>query len=235
MPQPQIHRLTRVTSTLDVVHEYASRGAPQGTVVVAEEQVEGRGTRGRTWHSPPGGFWYSILYRDVRESGLEVLGLRIGLSVARIIESMVPGLRLGLKWPNDLMLGDRKLGGVLCEARWQGNTLGWIAVGIGLNILNSIPPELDASAVSLASVAPGLGVEELINPVTLVLRELPLTLKALSPDDLAEFRGRDWLQGKSLSEPVAGIARGVQPDGSLLVERADGTSASVRAGHLLLS
>jgi BirA family transcriptional regulator, biotin operon repressor / biotin---[acetyl-CoA-carboxylase] ligase len=146
-----IHRLTQVSSSLDVLHEYAARGAPSGTVVVATEQLEGRGTRGRTWHSPPGGFWYSILYRDVNEAGLEFLSLRVGLAVAAAMESVVPRLRLALKWPNDLMLLDRKLGGVLCEARWQG-ALGWVAVGIGVNVANAIPEGLAGIAVSLDSI-----------------------------------------------------------------------------------
>jgi BirA family biotin operon repressor/biotin-[acetyl-CoA-carboxylase] ligase len=223
-----------VASTLDVVHEYAARGAPGGTVVVAEEQLEGRGTRGRAWHSPPGGLWYSILYRDANESGLECLSLRIGLAVALAIESVAPGQRLGLKWPNDLMLGDRKLGGVLCEARWQGASLGWVAVGIGINVGNAIPPELVATAAALGPAEPGITVEQLIAPITTALRELPLQVDGLSGAELAELQGRDWLQGRSLSEPVAGIARGIQPDGSLLVECADGTTALVRAGRLLL-
>lgn len=234
MSVPQVHRLTRVTSTLDVMHEYAGRGAPGGTVVVADEQVEGRGTRGRTWHSPPGGLWYSILYRDASESGLEFLSLRIGLVVAAAIENVIPSQRLGLKWPNDLMLGERKLGGVLCEARWQGATLGWVAVGIGINVTNPVPPGLEASAVSLRSVDPGAAAERLIEPVTAALRQLPLQVDALSGSELADFQGRDWLQGRTLLEPVSGIARGIQPDGSLLIERADGTTTQVRAGRLML-
>ena len=118
MNQPQIHRLTRVSSTLDVLHEYAQRGAPHGTVAVAEEQLQGRGTRGRSWHSPPGGFWFSILYRDGCDGAVDFLSLRIGLAVAMAVESVVNGVRLGIKWPNDIMLGEKKLGGVLSEARW---------------------------------------------------------------------------------------------------------------------
>lgn len=231
---PQIHRLTRVTSTLDVLHEYASRGAPHGTVVVADEQLEGRGTRGRTWYSSPGGLWYSILYRDGHEAAVEVLSLRIGLTLARVIESVVPEVRLGLKWPNDLMLSDRKLGGVLCEARWQGASLGWIAVGIGINISNPIPPGLETSAGSLDSVRKGLTAEQLIAPLTNALRTLPLSSAVLSAAELGELQGRDWLQGKQLAEPVPGIARGIQADGSLRVERPDGVTLPVRAGHILL-
>ena len=223
-----------MTSTLDVLHEYAEQGAPHGTVVVAEEQLAGRGSRGRTWSSAPGGLWLSILYRDASEAGLEFLSLRIGLAVAVAIESVLPGLRLGIKWPNDLMLGERKAGGVLCEARWQGAALSWAAVGVGINVINSIPAELEASAVALRSATPGITVDALIVPIATALRGLPLGVNAMSRDELTELQGRDWLQGRLLSEPLSGVARGILPDGSLLIEREDGTSTAVRAGRPVL-
>lgn len=234
MTAPRILRLAQVASTLDKAHELAGRGAESGSVVVAEEQLEGRGTRGRTWQSPPGGLWYSILYRDVSEAGLELLSLRIGLAVASVIESLVPGIRLGLKWPNDLMLGDRKLGGVLCEARWQGASLGWVAVGIGINVANAIPSELSDSAVSLDSTVPGISVERLIAPLTEALRALPLAVSRLSAGELADYQGRDWLQGKVLVDPVPGVARGITTDGALRIEPADGPVVVSRAGRILL-
>ena len=233
-PIAPVHRLTRVSSTLDLIHAEAAKGAPGGTVVVAEEQLEGRGTRGRAWLSAPGGLWYSILYRDASEGGLEFLSLRIGLAVASAIESVVPAVRLGVKWPNDLMLGERKLGGVLCEARWQGGSLGWIAVGIGINVTNPIPTDLAGSATTLGSVAAGISADRLVEPVTRVLRRLPLQVDRLSGEELARFQGRDWLQGRRLVAPVRGIARGISNDGALLIEQADGTMVAARAGRILL-
>jgi BirA family transcriptional regulator, biotin operon repressor / biotin---[acetyl-CoA-carboxylase] ligase len=232
--QPGVHRLTQVSSTLDVLHAYATRGAPHGTVVVAEEQLQGRGTRGRTWHSPPGGLWFSILYRDIGEPAIEVLSLRVGLAVVATVESVVPGIRLGLKWPNDVMLGERKLGGVLCEARWHGAMLEWIAVGLGLNLANPVPTGLEATAVSLASSGPGVPPGDLVAPLTAALRDLSLGPAGLSPEELALFRGRDWLQGRVLRAPVPGIARGVAADGTLLMEQPDGSMTPVRAGHVVL-
>ena len=229
-----IHRVARIPSTLDLIHQLAAEGAPTGTAVVADEQLEGRGTRGRVWHSPPGGFWYSILYRDLNPNGLESLSLRTGLAVASAIESLAPSIRMGMKWPNDLMLGDRKLGGVLCEARWQGETLGWVAVGIGINVTNALPAEVESTAIGLQSVAPGITVEQLIQPVTSALRRLPLDAGRLDSSELADFQGRDWLQGRALVEPRPGIARGISNDGALVIEQADGTVVSARAGRILL-
>src|SRR4051794_17490868 len=111
---------------MDRLHELAEQKAPAGTAVVAEGQTGGRGARGRPWHSPPGGLWLSVLYRPPAPGGLELLSLRLGLLVAAELEAAIPGLPVMLKWPNDLMLRDRKLGGILCEARWQGEAPGWI-------------------------------------------------------------------------------------------------------------
>ena len=221
-----------MTSTLDVLHEYAAQGAPHGTVVVAQEQLEGRGTRGRPWHSPPGGLWYSMLFRNVKGSAIEFLSLRIGLAIAAVLEREVPGLQLGLKWPNDLMLGDGKVGGVLCEARWQGSVLGWVVVGIGINVTNRMTG-LDQPAANLATVQHQLTVEQLVGPITAALLDLPAD-PTLNGSELSAFHRRDWLLGKSIAEPGPGIARGIGPDGALLIECPDGTTTSVRAGRILL-
>ena len=120
---PEMVRLARVGSTMDALHDLAQTGAPPGTAVVAEVQDSGRGSRGRTWASPRGGLWLSVLARP-SEGGLELLSLRVGLAVAGVLARMGLGDQLRLKWPNDLMLGERKTGGILCEARWQGATPG---------------------------------------------------------------------------------------------------------------
>ena len=121
------------------------------------------------------------------------------------------------------------------DARRTGiAALAWIAVGIGINVTNPIPSELATSATSLGSAAPGVSADQLIEPVSLALRRLPLRVDRLSGDELAEFQGRDWLQGRVLVEPVPGIARGITVDGSLLVEQADGSIVPARAGRPLL-
>src|SRR5262245_17469457 len=134
---------------MDRLHELAEQGAPAGTALLAEEQTAGRGSRGRAWHSSPGGLWLSVLYRLPSPGGVELLSLRLGLLVAAALEGTAPELPVMLKWPNDLILRDRKLGGILCEARWQGESLAWVAAGLGLNVTNSIPDELRHTATAL--------------------------------------------------------------------------------------
>ena len=214
---------------MDVIHQLASEGAPAGTAVIAGEQLQGRGSRGRTWHSPVGGLWLSVVFQPPAVEGIEVLSLRVGLAVAKAIQSRVP-TPLQLKWPNDLMLKGRKVGGVLCEARWQGDTLGWVAVGIGLNVCNHIPAELSSAAISIRELLPGVTVEEISNPILATLRELDLGTGRLTPAELSRFAQRDWLRGRTIREPVAGTVMGVAEDGRLLVRTAAGSEIALRSG-----
>jgi BirA family biotin operon repressor/biotin-[acetyl-CoA-carboxylase] ligase len=229
-----LHYFDRVSSTMDVIHQLASEGASAGTAVIAGEQLEGRGSRGRSWHSPVGGLWLSVVFKPPVVEGIEVISLRVGLTVAEAIQRHIPkGLQI--KWPNDLMLGDRKVGGVLCEARWQGELLGWVAVGIGLNVRNRIPDELGAVAVSLSESIPGITVEEVAKPILAALRALDLGSGRLSPAELVRFSRRDWLRGRVIREPVAGRVTGVGDDGALLVRTASGADASLRTGSVELA
>jgi len=225
----RLHYFDRVTSTMDVMHQLASEGAPAGTAVMAGEQFQGRGSRGRAWHSPVGGLWLSVVFQPRAVEGIEVISLRAGLAVAEAIQSLVPK-PLQLKWPNDLMLEGRKVGGVLCEARWQGDALGWVAVGIGLNVCNPIPPELSSAAVSIRELRPGVTVEEISQPILATLRELDLETGRLTLAELSRFARRDWLRGRTIREPVAGTVLGVAEDGALLVRTAAGSEIALRSG-----
>ncbi|MEA2724137.1 MAG: BirA family transcriptional regulator [Gemmatimonadales bacterium] len=230
----KLHYFDRVSSTMDVIHQLAADGAAPGTAVMAGEQLEGRGSRGRTWHSPVGGLWLSVLFKPPTVEGIEVISLRVGMAVADAIQSQVRK-PLQLKWPNDLMLDGRKLGGVLCEARWQGDALGWVAVGVGMNVRNRLPDELGKVAVSLSEVAPDISVEEVVGPILAALRALDLGTGRLSPSELDRFARRDWLRGRTIREPAAGRVTGVGEDGSLLVRTASGPEVSLRSGTVELA
>lgn len=234
MPVTKLHYFERVGSTMDVIHQLASEGAAPGTAVIAGEQLEGRGSRGRPWHSPIGGLWLSVVFRPPAVEGIEVISLRVGLAVAEAIQARVPK-PLQLKWPNDVMLENRKVGGVLCEARWQGETLGWVAVGVGLNVRNSIPNELGAVAVSLSEFTPGITVEETAEPVLKALRALDLGIGRLAQAELERYARRNWLRGRTIREPVAGEVTGVGEDGALLVRTPAGSDVSLRSGTVELA
>jgi BirA family biotin operon repressor/biotin-[acetyl-CoA-carboxylase] ligase len=217
---PRCVSLTRVTSTLDVVHELAADGAEQGTLVVADEQVAGRGREGRTWHSPAGcGIWLGYLCRPQRDVKTGVLALRVGLVVTDAVADL--GVRARLKWPNDVLVGRRKLAGILCEARWRGNRIDWIAVGIGMNVHGPLPPEIAASAIPLDSSVPGVTRVEVLERLVPQLLALP-DAPELTATEQRSYERYDWLLGKELVEPVRGRAQGVDERGALLVETGEG-------------
>jgi BirA family biotin operon repressor/biotin-[acetyl-CoA-carboxylase] ligase len=229
-----IVRLDDVGSTMDALHALAEGGATAGTAVVARSQRAGRGSRGRSWTSPPGGLWLSVLSRPAA-AGLELVSLRSGLAVAETLGRLGLGDRIRLKWPNDLMLDERKLGGILCEARWQGAGLAWIVIGLGLNVENQPPAELATSAARLQDALPGVTVEALVIPVIEAVRQVDAAAGLLTDREHARFAERDWLRGRPIQAPVAGTTTGVADDGALLVRRADGSTAAVRAGTIVLA
>jgi BirA family biotin operon repressor/biotin-[acetyl-CoA-carboxylase] ligase len=218
---------------MDLLHRLATQGAEEGTVVVAEEQLAGRGSRGRSWYSPRGGLWVSVLLRPA--AGTEVLSLRVGLAAEAAVECLSPGLPLGIKWPNDLMLGDRKLGGVLCEARWAGDAPAWVIAGIGINVRNPIPQSLAGAAVALGEALPGSTAEHLLEHLLPRLHALDDTAPHLSEAELTRLAQRDWLRGRRVIRPVEGWADGIEADGGLRIRQDQGIVTLVRAGSVQLA
>lgn len=148
-------RLTSVASTNETAKDMARSGAPAGSVVIAEEQTGGRGTKGRSWYSPRGlGFYFSLILRPPFGSpGL--LPLAAGVA-ARAAAEKSCGIDARLKWPNDLLWEGRKLGGILCESAFIGEALDFAVVGIGLNVgqaAGDFPDDLRGRAVSLSEAA----------------------------------------------------------------------------------
>ena len=230
-----VHRFERLPSTQDEVHRLAAAGAPAGTVVVSAEQEAGRGRRGRRWASPTGGLWLSFLCRPARSVGIEVLSLRVGLAAAEALAEVGGLPPVSLKWPNDLMLNDCKVGGILCEARWQGDLLAWIGVGLGLNVRNPVPADLPTPAGRLVDWRPDLEPEHVLWPVVGRLLPLAETGSSLSPAELADFARRDWLAGRELVGPVPGRAAGITADGALQVLLPNGSIVGVSSGSVVLS
>jgi BirA family biotin operon repressor/biotin-[acetyl-CoA-carboxylase] ligase len=231
----RIHRLDSTPSTQDVLHQLAADGAPAATAVVAAEQTSGRGSRGHQWTAPRGGLWLSVLCRPASVAAMEVLSLRVAIAIADAIEHQVPSASLLLKWPNDLMLQGRKLGGILCEARWQGNAVGWVVVGVGLNVQNPIPEELQDRATRLAAVAPGVAPEHLLAPMIAAIDGAANRTGVLSTAEVDAFHRRDWLLGRHLVDPVVGVADGVDPDGQLRVRLSSGRVTQLRNGGVIVA
>lgn len=212
---PALVRLREASSTQDELHRLAEEGAPAGTAVVAEAQGAGRGSRGRSWASAPGGLWISVLWRGQPDVA-QLLSIRAGLAVAALLDSLggLPPARL--KWPNDVIVDDAKVGGILCEGRW-GAANGWVAVGLGLNVSNTLPSEARFPPANLAHWRPDLDAAALAAPVAAALGHLP-TDGLLTGEELASWAARDWLRGRLLRAPVPGVVQGITPAGRLLVD-----------------
>lgn len=230
---PQCGLYRTLSTSLDVIHELGAQGAPAGAVVLAEEQTAGRGRDGRTWKSPAGGVWLAILVRPpLPEAGL--LSLRAGLVVADVVDELLGAPRAQLKWPNDVLIDNRKVAGILSEARWQGDTPQWLGLGIGVNVVNEIPPELADRAIALNEVLPNVRRINILDRLVPALRPLTTHHAPLTDREVAAFAQRDWLRGRQIRTPLAGRAAGIRPDGALLVDTGAGTTM-VRDGHVELS
>lgn len=237
---PQCGVFHTLSSSLDAIHDLGAQGAASGTVILAEEQTAGRGRDGRTWKSPAGGVWLGMLLRPpLPASG--VLSLRVGLVLADVVEAVLgirptalSGPRAGLKWPNDVLINDRKVAGILCEGRWQGDALQWLGIGIGVNVANEIPAELAERAIALRELRPNVRRIDILDQLVPALLRLTAHGAELTQFEVVAFARRDWLRGRQIRSPLPGRAAGIRPDGALLVDTGAGTTM-VRDGHVELS
>lgn len=232
----------RTDSTNTRARELAAAGAPGGTVVTAGEQTEGRGRQGRTWTAPPGkALLYSAIVRPLEPRHM-LLPLATPLAVAEAAEALAPGVECGVKWPNDVLVGRRKLAGILIEARPQD---GWAVVGVGLNLTITpaeFPEELRDTATSLAiessvclSSPTGL-IKANGEAADTLSGRLGYWQEAGEAEILAAWRGRDALRGREVAwEGGSGVADGIDDRGYLVVVTASGERVTVGAGEVHLT
>jgi BirA family biotin operon repressor/biotin-[acetyl-CoA-carboxylase] ligase len=216
-----------IGSTMDAVHALGAAGEPAGTLVLADSQTAGRGRQGNAWRSASSsGIWLTLLERPSDDSGLQVLSLRVGIAAARALDA-VAEQTVRVKWPNDLYVGDGKVGGILVEARWRGGRPDWVAIGIGVNL--DRPVELSRAA-GLRRGTTRLRVLELLVPaVRAAVRAGPLDSL-----ELIEYAQRDFARGRRCASPGHGVVEGVTPEGELVVRTAEGV-VHHRSGSLVLA
>jgi BirA family biotin operon repressor/biotin-[acetyl-CoA-carboxylase] ligase len=218
---PRLH-LRRLGSTNDRARELAAAGAPHGTLVTAAEQTAGRGRQGRSWTAPPG---RALLMSLVLRRWPALLPLAAGVALAE-----VTGPAARVKWPNDVLVEGRKVGGILAEGRPQE---GWMVLGIGLNVAlrpEDFPPELAQTGGTL-----GLDPAETEMVLERLLKRLEAVLEMPDAEVLAGFGARDALAGREVRwGRGSGVAVGIDSAGRLLVTDSEGTEVTLDAGEVHL-
>jgi BirA family transcriptional regulator, biotin operon repressor / biotin---[acetyl-CoA-carboxylase] ligase len=240
-PAP-IYHFSSLGSTSDWLKEQARSGASAWTVVLADCQSRGRGRLGRTWRSPPGNLYLSILLpAPVVESEVALLPLMAGVAAAHALRR--DGVEVRLKWPNDLVVQSGKLGGVLAEvvgAAVERRVV--LGVGVNLNCRRAdLPLPLRESATSLLDESGVL--QSAADAAQSVLSETRVWYDALTQRGggpvIAEWRrlAADWWWGRLVevtigSRVVRGVALGVDDGGGLILELLDGSRRSVLSGEV---
>ena len=238
-----IHYFDTITSTNTEAKRLASAGAPHGTVVIAGHQTGGRGRMGRSFHSPAGlGIYLSVILRPEGAPG-DLMHLTCAAAVAMCdaVESAA-GFRPGIKWTNDLVHGQQKLGGILTElSLGVDHHINYAIVGIGINCLHTekdFPAELRDMAGSLAMVSPAP--VDTTKVATAMIEELFLMSQCLLTDKAAimdRYRADCVTVGKAVSvhrfeEVRHGTAISVDDNGGLVVRFDDGHTETVAAGEV---
>jgi len=239
--------LEEATSTNDVALAWCREGAPEGALVIASAQTRGRGRLGRSWHSPPGGgFWFSFVLRpDLDRPEMGMLPVTVGAGMVLALRSL--GLPAALKWPNDVLVGRRKVAGILLEAEWHQGRLVAAAAGVGVNWSSPDLPELAGRAAGLeaelAARGPGPpqpaevlatllgGIEQAY--LVLVSRG-PGPLVSLWPELSAHFARLVEVARADGGDSLRGVALGLGPDGSQEILLPGGERERVNSGELSL-
>ena len=233
-----VYYLPCVDSTSNYAKALAKNGAPDGTAVIAKCQTGGRGRMGRSFHSPEGGLYLTLLLRpNCKAADLMHLTCGVGVAASNAIFS-VSGIRPGLKWINDLIIGTKKVGGILVEmSLTPKGFVNYALVGIGINCKDTVPAELAEIATALDREA---GKE--ISPAVLAaavlceLHTLSCTIFAEKEALLDRYRTFCVTTGKDVllirgEEKRQAFALDITDDGGLLVKYPDGTQDIIASGE----
>ena len=229
----------QLASTMEIAKIAASNGVAEGTVIVAEEQISGKGRMERQWISPRGGVTLSIiLYPDIKH--LPSLIMVASVAIIRTIKK-VTGLKASIKWPNDILINGKKVCGILIEGTIQNINVGYAVIGIGLNVDFNIEdyPEIAEIATTLSDEK-GKYISRLDVIRTLLIEFEKLYLAARDKDTVfKEWRDNMDTIGKKVSAKSGniiyeGIVDTVAEDGSLILTTNDGNTINFTAGDVTI-
>jgi BirA family biotin operon repressor/biotin-[acetyl-CoA-carboxylase] ligase len=237
----KLYYYLEIDSTNDEAYRLGAAGAPEGAVVLADSQTQGKGRMQRVWHSPAGSNVYtSLILRPHFPPGTAPqISLVAGVAVAELLEHYCPG-RVELKWPNDVLVEGRKICGILAQMKTAGEEIDFVVVGIGINVnirINQFPVEIQDIVTSL--------IEETGREIS--RKELIINLyekfakwyKTLLENDFDAVK-KKWLSlspmiGKNVqiisqNDKIIGKALGLTDDGSLIIITAANEELKISAG-----
>ena len=231
-----------LASTNQMAKLLAEHGLREGTVIIAEKQIKGRGRLNREWVSPPKGLWFSVILRPrVQARHLPKLTLLASVAVAKTLRRLY-GLKAEIKWPNDVLVNGRKVCGVLTEAETKGESAEFAVVGIGVNAnfdLLALPKSLESSSTTLRhELKREVRREALLSSLLEEMESLYELFSAERFDQLLnEWRSLAGMLGASVEikvdeENVQGQAVDIDQDGALILRLKDGVTRTVAFGDL---
>jgi BirA family biotin operon repressor/biotin-[acetyl-CoA-carboxylase] ligase len=237
----KINFYPKIGSTNDEAFDLAAAGSPEGTVVIADSQTEGKGRLQRVWHSPSGSNIYTsiILRPNLEPDRAPQISILTGVAVAEVIDNFCPGM-VNLKWPNDVLLKGKKVCGILAQLKTSASRVDFIILGIGINIninYNQLPQDIKNTATSLAiETGRKISRQELIISL---YENLAKWYKKLMKGGFSAVKEK-WLsmapmigqrvQIMSGNEVVSGKALGIDEQGSLLLLTAEDRRIKISAG-----
>lgn len=231
-----------VASTNSLGYEFAEKGEPMGCVIAADVQTAARGRKGRSWESPDGGLWFSLILRPAF-SPQEAASLTTVTAVGLCRGLMYyPGLGAEIKWPNDIFAEGKKLGGILSEMKVDQNKLVYAVIGVGINISSgALSEELGNIAVGMEDVlADSVDKKELLCHLLLGLESAyDQYFSGQKAQLFEEWKERSLVIGKNVTVKtvngdVKGKPIGLTDDGFLLLDLGNGRGAKVISGDLIL-
>ncbi|MBI3595813.1 MAG: biotin--[acetyl-CoA-carboxylase] ligase [Nitrospirae bacterium] len=239
-----LHVYDRTESTNSTAHALAKKGAPEGTVVLANTQTRGRGRMGRHWISPPDvNLYFSIILRPVGDpQRVGLWTLAAANAVAQAIEQTV-GLPARLKWPNDLLIHHKKVAGLLLESVVQKGQIRYLVLGIGVNVnllCEALPKTLRNSISSLRQES-GRVVDR-IRLLQRILETLEIQYRSFQVEPpgkiLNAYTARSETLGRSVrvqdqGHEWTGIAEGLTPEGALILRRRDREEVIIRSDDVV--
>jgi BirA family biotin operon repressor/biotin-[acetyl-CoA-carboxylase] ligase len=236
-PRP-VRYYPQAGSTNDLALAWLNEGALSGSVVIADEQVKGKGRLGRSWYTPPGTALIVSIILHPKVEQLPQITMLGALAIAEMLDSI--GVRpVGIKWPNDVQVNERKVSGVLPEAVWDGTRLRGVVLGMGINVrINFSGTEFAEKAIS---IEPYLGrTLDRVELLRILLERVDYGSNRLGTNALWEgWRARLTTLGQPVAlqsgeQFVRGTAESVDDEGALLVRDAAGTRHRILAGDIAL-